>query len=96
MTQNGHCTYLPGGEWILNDTYPDGKKREQHPYLYHIDSGKKIPLGHFHLPPQYRGEWRCDTHPRCNPDGTLVCIDSPHEGGGRQLYLIDIKKHARK
>jgi hypothetical protein len=23
MTVNGHCTYLPGNEWILNDTYPD-------------------------------------------------------------------------
>ena len=23
MTGNGHCTYLPGNRWILNDTYPD-------------------------------------------------------------------------
>ena len=23
MTENGHCTYLPGNKWILNDTYPD-------------------------------------------------------------------------
>ena len=23
MTENGHCSYLPGGKWILNDTYPD-------------------------------------------------------------------------
>ena len=25
MTRNGHCTYLPGNKWILNDTYPDEK-----------------------------------------------------------------------
>ncbi len=25
MTNNGHCTYLPGNEWILNDTYPQGQ-----------------------------------------------------------------------
>ncbi len=90
MMQNGHCTYLPGNEWILNDTYPD-RERKQHPYLYHVATGKKVPLGNFFLPPKYRGEWRCDTHPRFNPDGTLVCIDSPHEGKGRQLYLINIE-----
>lgn len=101
MTVNGHCTYLPGKEWILNDTYPRGKRREQSPYLYHAPTGKKVPLGHFHLPPKYRGEWRCDTHPRFSPDGRSVVIDSPHGGQGRQLYLIDIsgivtRKGARK
>jgi hypothetical protein len=92
MTRNGHCTYLPGNAWILNDTYPTGKRREQHVYLYHVPTKKRVPLGRFHLPPVYRGEWRCDTHPRFSRDGTKVCIDSPHAGQGRQLYLIDISK----
>ncbi len=90
MTHNGHCTYLPGNEWILNDTYPQGSNREQNVYLYNVASGERISLGGFHLPREYSGEWRCDTHPRFSPDGTKVCIDSPHEGNGRQLYLIDI------
>jgi hypothetical protein len=90
MPHNGHCTYLPGNEWILNDTYPQGKKREQNPYLYHVATGKRVPLGHFAQPTEYRGEWRCDTHPRFSPDGKFVCIDSPHTGTGRQLHLIDI------
>jgi len=88
MTRNGHCTYLPGNEWILNDTYPD-KDRKQHVYLYHVPTGRTVPLGGFHLPPAYRGEWRCDTHPRFSPDGRSVIIDSPH-AGGRQMYLLDI------
>jgi hypothetical protein len=93
MTENGHNTYLPrrNNEWILNDTYPD-KERLQHPYLYHIPTNRRIPLGHFHSPPAYVGEWRCDTHPRYSPDGTKVVIDSTHEGLGRQMYLIDIGK----
>jgi hypothetical protein len=90
MTQNGHCTYLPGNEWILNDTYPQGAGREQNVYLYNVASDKQIPLGGFHLPREYSGEWRCDTHPRFSPDGTKVCIDSPHGGNGRQMYLINI------
>lgn len=88
MTVNGHLTYLPGNKWILNDTYPD-KQRLQHPYLYNVSTGKRFPLGHFHSPPEYTGEWRCDNHPRSSRDGRLVCIDSPHGGSGRQLYLID-------
>jgi hypothetical protein len=88
MTVDGHCTYLPGNQWILNDTYPDAQ-RLQHPHLYHVATGKRHPLGHFLSPREYGGEWRCDTHPRFSPDGKKVVIDSPH-GGGRQLYLIDI------
>jgi len=94
MTKNGHCSYLPGNEWILNDTYPDGE-RNQHPYLYHVVTGRRVPLGHFYLPPEYKGEWRCDTHPRSSPDGRSVVIDSPHGGNGRQLHLIDITEIAR-
>ena len=91
MTRNGHNTYLPIGnnEWILNDTYPDGG-RMQRPYLYHVPTGRRIELGAFHLPPEYKGEWRCDTHPRSSNDGRLVAIDSPHTGEGRQVHLIDI------
>jgi len=89
MTKNGHCTYLSGNEWILNDVYPD-KERKQNVYLYHVATGKTVLLGAFYSPPQYNGEWRCDTHPRFSPDGRSVVIDSPHDGNGRQMYLIDI------
>ncbi len=89
MYKDGHCTYLPNQDYILNDTYPDGD-RLQHPFLYHIPSGRRIPLGHFHLPREYRGEWRVDTHPRISPDGNSVIIDAPKAGEGRQLHMIDI------
>jgi len=88
MVVNGHVTYLPGNKWILNDTYPD-KSRNQNVYLYEVATGKRVPLGSFHAPPAYTGEWRADTHPRTSPDGTKVCIDSAHDGG-RQMYLLDI------
>lgn len=93
MTENGHNTYVPrtNHEWILNDTYPDRVRREQKPYLYHVPSGRKVALGRFPSPPAYTGEWRCDTHPRCSNDGRTVAIDSPHNGSGRQVHLIDIR-----
>jgi Tol biopolymer transport system component len=91
MPSNGHCSYLPGGKWILNDTYPDAQ-RNQHVYLYNVKGDRRVPLGAFYLPPEYRGEWRCDTHPRFSPDGRSVIIDSAHGGNGRQMYLIDISE----
>lgn len=91
MPVNGHLSYLPGkrSHWILNDTYPD-KERMQNPFLFDTQDGRKLALGRFHAPPQYTGEWRCDTHPRISPDGRTVIIDSAHGGNGRQMYAIDI------
>ena len=91
MTRNGHCTYLPGSDWILNDAYPD-ENREQELYLYHGETGRKVLLGRYPSPEPYTGEWRCDLHPRSSRDGRYVVIDSPHGGNGRQMYLIDISE----
>ena len=91
LDPGGHLLYLPGNEWILNDTYPKTKRRLQTPHLYHVASGHRFDLGHFHLPPEYTGEWRVDTHPRLNRTATVVCIDAPHGDEGRQLQLIDIR-----
>jgi hypothetical protein len=90
MTVNGHCTYLPGNKWILNDTYPSKDTRNQVPYLYHIETGNRIDLGVFLAPEAYTGEWRCDLHPRFSPDGQFVIIDSAHGDNGRQMYRLDI------
>lgn len=94
MTLNGHNTYVPGtdNEWILCDTYPQGKERLQELYLYHLPSARKVTLGKFLEPETYTGEWRCDLHPKCTPDGKKVIFDSTHGGNGRQLYLIDISE----
>ena len=90
LAASGHVSYLPGQQWILCDTYPQGKARLQTPHLYHVATGRRVDLGHFHVPPVYTGEWRVDTHPRYSPDGRYVAIDAPYEDAGRQLHLIDI------
>lgn len=92
MLTNGHNTFLPApySDWILCDTYPDRKTRRQTVYLYHVPSKRRFDLGHFPSPPQYSGEWRCDTHPRSSRDGTKITIDSPH-ADGRQVYWLDIE-----
>jgi hypothetical protein len=91
MPANGHNTYLPNtnSEWVLNDTYPQGKDRLQNPYLYHIPTNRRVPVGSFPAPPAYAGEWRCDTHPSASRSGRQFCFDSAH-AGGRQVYVADI------
>ena len=89
MTLNGHCTYLSDPDWILNDTYPREGTRTQDLYLYHVPTSTRVELGGFHAPEAYRDESRCDLHPRSDPSGRLVTIDSAH-AGGRQIYLLDI------
>lgn len=89
MTEDGHCSYLPDRDWIVCDTYPD-RARRQHPYLFHEPTKERVELAHLLTPARYRGEWRCDTHPRVAPDGRSVVVDSPHGGDGRQMWQIDI------
>lgn len=92
MPVNGHNTYVPNTnqEWILNDTYPSKNERLQTLYLYHVPSKRKVILGQFFEPEKFSGEWRCDLHPRCDQQGKRVFFDSTHEGGKRQMYMIDI------
>ena len=92
MPRNGHNTYLnrDGADWILNDTYPIGSKRLQQLYLYHTPTNSRTDLAAFYEPPAYRGEVRCDLHPRGSRSGRFACIDSTHEGG-RQMYLVDLQ-----
>lgn len=91
MPTNGHQTYLPkhNNEWLVNDSYPLGE-RLQHLYLYNIPNDKRIDLGKFYSPDVYKGEIRCDLHPRTNRVGDKIIIDSTHEGKGRQMYLVEI------
>lgn len=93
MPENGHNTYVPhtNDEWILNDTYPSRRDRKQTLYLYHTPSRRRVDLGRFLSPETFKGEWRCDLHPRCDQAGQRVFFDSTHVGDRRQMFSIDIR-----
>ena len=92
MIRDGHNTYVPHTDnaWILNDTYPAGPEREQELYLFHTPTNRKVTLGRFHEPPKFRGEFRCDLHPRCDQQGDRVFFDSTHAHNKRQIYSVEI------
>ncbi len=93
LKTDGHCTVSPDGDWILTDTYPD-RERMQALMLYRPKDGKLVALGKFFLPPDMKGEIRCDLHPRWSRDGKSICIDSAHSGR-RQMLLLDVSEIIR-
>ncbi len=90
LTADGHPSYSPVGSLILTDTYPD-KYGDQHLLLYDPANKKLSSIGSFFLPFKFKGEFRCDFHPRWSPSGRFICFDSAHEGK-RSMYLIDMKE----
>lgn len=87
---DGHPSYSPDGRWIITDTYPD-KARQRHLLLYDTISQNLVRIGRFFAPWKFDGPERCDLHPRWSPDGTMISIDSAHEGV-RKSYILDISE----
>lgn len=89
LDQDGHPSYSPDGSLLLTDTYHD-KYREQHLLIYKLNTNEIYSLGSFYSPFGFKGEVRCDLHPRWSPSGRYISIDSASEGK-RAVYLLDVK-----
>jgi hypothetical protein len=89
LTQNGHMATSPDGRWLLTDTYPAPETSERTLILYDLVGEQRHDIGRFHADPALGKVARCDLHPRFDPSGTRVCIDSVHEGE-RQMYVVDL------
>lgn len=87
---DGHPHIAPNKEWVVMDTYPN-KGRIRELVLFNLKTEKKEVIGRFFAPWKYDGYYRCDLHPRWNPDGTKISIDSVHEGF-RNSYIIDVSR----
>lgn len=89
LAEDGHCTFSPNRQWVLNDTYPD-RFDMRTLMLVKWPEGKRIDVARLHSPKsKWWGEIRCDLHPRWSRDGNKVCIDSVHQGT-RQMYEVDV------
>ena len=87
---DGHPSFSPDRKWILTDTYPD-RARIRRLLMCRPSTKTMIEVGAFHSPWRYDGPRRCDLHPRWDPGGKLVSIDSTHEGV-RRTYMIDVSR----
>ena len=90
LTRNGHCSFTQDGTWLLTDEYPDAKDSASL-LLWNMAEERRVDLGRFLSPQPFRGEIRCDLHPRWSRDERQVSFDSIHEGS-RQVYVIDVSE----
>jgi hypothetical protein len=88
---DGHPSYSPDGNNVITDTYPNRRRMQ---YLYMIKDDKVEKLIEVFSPFKYKGNFRCDLHPRWSMDGKNIIIDSAFSGK-RRIYKIDINIRGR-
>lgn len=79
LRQDGHPSYFPDLNYIVTDTYPD-RWGEYYILVYNDKNNMLSRLVSFYSPVDFRGEVRCDLHPRLNKYGTMLCADIVHRG----------------
>tara|TARA_Y100000590_G_scaffold415658_1_gene513695 strand:+ start:56395 stop:57693 length:1299 start_codon:yes stop_codon:yes gene_type:complete len=93
LIEDGHPSFSKNGSFILTDTYPD-KYGDQHLVLFDVNDQKLYEVANFFSPVKYRGEVRCDLHPRFSPSNQWVCVDSAMSGK-REMLIISLESLER-
>lgn len=88
VREDGHPTFMPGGNRFVIDTYPD-PLGDQHLFEVDLERGSVRALARLYSPAAYRKDLRCDLHPRISSGGRYVCVDTT-ESGRRQVAVIDL------
>lgn len=88
LVEDGHPSFLPGGERFLTDTYPNRFGR-QTLMLFDRASNQLVWSRSLFRSSQYRGEVRCDLHPRLDVAATKVCVDDEFNGS-RVMRIIKL------
>ena len=99
LTNDGHPMASPDKKFFVTDTYANSNHFREL-MLFNIEENQKINVGKFFSLPNITeaigNDWdnsamRADLHPRWNRKGSMICIDSVHNGT-RQIYTIDVSK----
>ena len=90
LCEDGHPSMSPAQRGVMiTDTYPDDLA-EQHVLGVDIPSGRMERVASLYSPTRFRGERRCDLHPRWSRSGRHIAIDSAHLGE-RRLCTIELE-----
>jgi hypothetical protein len=74
---------------MVTDTYPN-KIGEQSLIIFNVKNEALTTVARLYSPVFFRGEKRCDLHPRWNTSSNKVCVDSAH-AGERKVCVFDVK-----
>ena len=81
--------FSPDGKWMVTDTYPDPKTRNQTIRLLNMKTDSVIILGSYPEPAAFTKGWRADIHCRWSLHGDLIGFNSAHSGS-RQVYILKV------
>ncbi len=86
LSTEGHPTFSPDRRCFVFDAPADvdGTRPLR---LFDMKAGEERVLDWFYAAAQFKGDIRCDLHPRWNRSGTLASVDSVH-AGDRQVYVV--------
>jgi Tol biopolymer transport system component len=77
---------------FILDSYPD-KLRDQHLFLFDLQTKNLKKIASFYSPFKYRGQVRCDLHPRWDREGKYVVVDSARDDR-RKMFLINVHENS--
>lgn len=89
LVEDGHPSFIHNGKFMITDTYPN-LARDQLLLLYHMNRNTRTVIDRFHVPAEYKGEARCDLHPRPSSTGRYVCVDRVKHGL-RAISILDLQ-----
>ncbi|MEX0596559.1 MAG: hypothetical protein WD512_08660, partial [Candidatus Paceibacterota bacterium] len=88
LNVDGHPMFNPANrDLIITDTYPD-KRNDQHLCIADL-SGEAQEVGAFYSPFKYKGQVRCDLHPRWDRQGKFVVVDTT-KNKIRKMAILNI------
>lgn len=88
LAMDGHPSYSPSDEFVVTDTYPDRKRMQS---LYVMQQGKVKTIAKVFSPFKYKGDVRCDLHPRWNYGGNKICFDASFNGKRSICVMENVK-----
>ena len=83
---DGHPTF--NGNLLVADSYQDSAL-QRHLICHNYNNGITEEIGSFYQAMRFKGECRCDLHPRFSADGETLYFDSVFTGE-RGLYYLDV------
>jgi hypothetical protein len=72
--RDGHPTILEKQSILITDTYPD-LYSQHNLFAYYIDRDDLKTIARFDSTKHFKGEFRCDLHPRINHNKNMICVD---------------------
>ncbi len=82
---DGHPNVFNKKEMLI-DTYPD-RARMKNLYVVNLETSEISKVASLFESFKFKGETRCDLHPRWSPKGNYIFIDSVHNNETRKLYI---------